>query len=117
MAFMIKYKRLVTLGGHRVPACTCICRRLGPRGTGPTYKGGPGLSIRLGRIYVYSIFSLIFCGGGRAAAAHITHLSKGIISIIILLYRHTSLTRHTSIDTWEQCNHTRKNELNRYLVN
>ena len=24
--------------------------------------------------------------------------------------------RHTSIDAWEQCNHTRKNELNRYLV-
>ena len=51
-----------------------------------------------------------FCGGGRAAAAHITHLSKGIISIIILLYGHTSLTRHTSIDAWEQCNHTRKTE-------
>ena len=52
----------------------------------------------------------------RAAAAHITHLSKGIISIIILLYGHTSLTRHTSIDAWEQCNHTRKYELNLYLV-
>ena len=29
---------------------------------------------------------------------------------------HSLLTRHTSIDAWEQCNHTRKTELNRYLV-
>ena len=29
---------------------------------------------------------------------------------------YTSLTRHTPIDAWEQCNHTRKTELNRYLV-
>ena len=65
-----------------------------------------------GLIHAYSYF----CGGGRAAAAHITHLSKGIISISILLYGHTSLTRHTSIDAWEQCSHTRNNEVNRYLV-
>ena len=40
------------------------------------------------------------------------------IIIIISLRGHTSfkLMRHMSIDTWEQCNHTRKNELNRYLV-
>ena len=34
----------------------------------------------------------------------------------IVYIMHSLLTRHTSIDAWEQCNHTRKTELNRYLV-
>ena len=33
-----------------------------------------------------------------------------------MTYAHTSLTRHTAIDAWEHCNHTRKTELNRHLV-
>ena len=52
----------------------------------------------------------------RRARHSITKFIKGIISIIILLNGHTSLTRHTAIDAWEQCNHTRKTELNRHLV-
>ena len=94
------------LDRSRPPVPRDRSRKMAPRGQIYMLRegGSQGASSKDQSVSIFAIFATLFSSKQR------------LILIIISLRGHTSLMRHTPIDAWEQCNHTRKNELNRYLV-